>query len=192
MNPQNHPICFVASSARSRNVFPYTSWSRCSLASRIWSNFGDSGSRLFFRKISQKVCATALASVVFLSLLFSTLGFFVPVSAQTGGTDPTQAGFQLVPCDGVRVKCDYNQFIIGIQKIIKACIIFAVPLAAGVFGWFGFKLMMAGGDTKGREEAKAAMFKVLKGMLLMLGAWYVVDLALGGLLDPSFRSGLEQ
>lgn len=146
--------------------------------------------RSFYLKCGKAITETI--SPVILSFGVSLVVLGVVSIAQAQGVDPTQAGFQLVPCDGVRVKCDYNQFIIGIQKIIKACIIFAVPLAAGVFGWFGFELMMAGGDTKGREEAKTAMFKVLKGMLLMLGAWYVVDLALGGLLDPSFKSGLEQ
>ncbi|MEN9613749.1 MAG: hypothetical protein RLZZ347_56 [Candidatus Parcubacteria bacterium] len=138
-----------------------------------------------FKSISRVLSGGALFVMLVLSMVGSGISF---VSAQN---DPSQAGFQVVPCDGVTVKCDYNQFIIGIQRIIKACILFAIPLSAGVFGWFGIKMMTAGGDVKAREEAKKAMFMVLKGMLLMLSAWYVVDLALGGLLSADFKSGLQ-
>ncbi len=147
-------------------------------------------STLFGTTHVQKILSIFRTVMLCVAVSVPLLGLVSFAYAQ--GTSPTQPGFQLVPCDGVTVKCDYNQFIIGIQRIIKACILFAVPLAAGVFGWFGFKMMVAGPDVKSREEAKEAMFKVLKGMLLMLGAWYVVDLALGGLLDPAFKSGLEQ
>jgi hypothetical protein len=162
---------------------------------------------LFTKKFFQTVARWSSLSALLISLCMPLLGIVSVVSAEAGN-DPTQSSFQLVPCDGYPripadsskvipgarygTPCDYNQFIIGIQRIIKACILFAVPIAAGVFGWFGIKMMTSGGDVKSREEAKAAMFKVLKGMFLMLAAWYIVDLALSGLLDPNFKSGLQK
>ncbi|MEK9132053.1 MAG: hypothetical protein AAB447_04060 [Patescibacteria group bacterium] len=142
--------------------------------------------------VIRSVYSFGLFVTIFSSLALSFV-FVLPVSAEIGSSDPAQSNFQLVPCDPTRADqpCNYQTFIIGIQRIIKACILFAVPLAAGVFGWFGFKMMTAGGDTKVRGEAKEAMFKVLKGMLLMLAAWYIVDLALDGLLDSTFTSGLQ-
>ncbi|KKR29900.1 MAG: hypothetical protein UT61_C0019G0017 [Candidatus Woesebacteria bacterium GW2011_GWA1_39_8] len=61
----------------------------------------------------------------------------------------------------------------------------AVPVAAGVFAWAGFKLMTTGiADEK--SAAKEMIWKVFIGLVFILAAWIIVGTIIKALLrDPS-------
>jgi hypothetical protein len=93
------------------------------------------------------------------------------MSEQQAGTEPGQV---LVPCDGVKVKCDFNAFVLMINKIISwiigiAGVIFAITLIYG-----GFLYMTSGDNPGNKTKATDMMWNTLKGFVIILTAWLIV------------------
>lgn len=94
----------------------------------------------------------------------------------------TVLGAGLVPCDGVNVKCDYNQLVMLAQKIIRFLLEASVIIAMLLFTYAGFQLAFSGGDTGAMAKAKAIFFSAAKGLIIALAAWLIVETILRVLL----------
>lgn len=72
--------------------------------------------------------------------------------------------------------CKFNHLIIFINNLIRWILVYlAVPIAAIVFMYAGFQLIFSGGDTHKRSEAKNMFFDVVKGLVLIAGAWLIIN-----------------
>jgi len=94
----------------------------------------------------------------------------------------TVFGAGLVPCDGVNVKCDYNKLVLLAQEIIRFLLEASVIIAMLLFTYAGFQLAFSGGDTGAMAKAKAIFFSAVKGLIIALAAWLIVETILRVLL----------
>lgn len=92
----------------------------------------------------------------------------------------------LVPCGGAdQPDCSIDCFYIMIDNIINFLLYdIAAPLAATALMVAGIYLV-AGGSEKAITTGKAIFKFTLIGLFIAFGAWLIVDLILGNLLDPT-------
>lgn len=109
----------------------------------------------------------AITSIfVFMLLALPALSF----AAQ----DPSLLG--LVTC---KEKCDFNDLMILINKVINFIIFsLALPIAAIMFAYAGFKLVTSGGDTGARQTAKTIFTNTLIGLVFVVAAWLIINTVL--------------
>lgn len=102
---------------------------------------------------------------VFLILIMPILSF--------AAFDPLKG---LVSCDGtVASPCDFNAFLNLINTVIKFILFYmAIPIAAIMFVYAGFKLVTSGGSTEARTKAKEIFWNALLGLVLAAAAWLIV------------------
>ena len=84
----------------------------------------------------------------------------------------------LVPCGGAgEPSCDFNAFIILIDKIINFMIIdLALPIAGIMFAYAGFLMVTAGDEAAGaRTRAKGIFMNALIGLILAAACWIIVN-----------------
>ena len=79
----------------------------------------------------------------------------------------------IVPCDGPN--CTVCSLATLAQNILNIGIYLAVFLSAVLFAWAGWKYLTAGGDTGEVASAKKIFWNVAIGLIIILGAWLVVD-----------------
>lgn len=90
------------------------------------------------------------------------------------------APIDIVPCGGPTEKsCGFQDLIKLAQNIIKFLIYIGSFIAAIVFMWAGFKLILNPADPGARKEALGMFVKVFWGFVMMLGAWLLVSLIVG-------------
>ncbi|MEK7588267.1 MAG: hypothetical protein AAB438_00430 [Patescibacteria group bacterium] len=78
--------------------------------------------------------------------------------------------------------CGYNEFIKLINKIVNIILFqIAVPIAAIMFTYAGFKLIFSGGDHHAMEQAKHLFVSVVKGLVLAAAAWLIIHTILSTL-----------
>ncbi|OHA86681.1 MAG: hypothetical protein A3A96_01395 [Candidatus Zambryskibacteria bacterium RIFCSPLOWO2_01_FULL_39_39] len=96
---------------------------------------------------------------------------------------PVFVSAQIIP--NCSPNCGYQDLLKLVNNIINWIIMIAVPVAAGVFAWAGFKLMTTGiADEK--SAAKEMIWKVFIGLVFILAAWIIVGTIIKALLrDPS-------
>lgn len=78
--------------------------------------------------------------------------------------------------------CDIAQLA---QNTINAGIYIAVFLSAILFAYAGWKYITAGGDPGQAGDAKKIFWTVGVGLVLILGAWLVVDVIMKMLVNES-------
>ena len=122
---------------------------------------------------------------------------FDPILDGNGGGGGGTGENGLVKCglrdaDGtISNPCGFNNFIDLINDIITFIIVnLAIPIAAIMFAYAGFLLVTSGGATEKKEEAKKIFTNVAIGIILVAGAFLIVQtiLMLIG-LDPD--SGIQ-
>ncbi len=84
----------------------------------------------------------------------------------------------LIPC-GTKANpapCDFNSFIALINKVINFVLLYmAVPIAAIMFAYAGFKLVTAGGEAAhARTAAKEIFINTVIGLILAVDAWLII------------------
>ena len=104
---------------------------------------------------------------VFFALLFLVLAPVV-VFAQI----PT-----IVPCNGT--DCTFCHIAQLAQNVLNGGIYLAVFLSAILFAYAGWQYITAGGESGKASEAKKIFWNVGIGLVLILGAWLIVDMIMG-------------
>lgn len=116
-------------------------------------------------------------------VFFASWALLTPIAAFAAGL-PTR----IVPasCDGpggCQSICDVAQLA---QNVLNTGIYVAVFLSAVMFAWAGWKSLTSGGDSHAYGEAKSIFLNVLIGLVIILGAWLVVDTLMKTLTNGSF------
>lgn len=108
----------------------------------------------------------------FLTHLFIFLILIIPVIS-FAEQSPTTSG--LVPCDNTTTKCDFNQLMNLVNKVIKFVLYdMVVPIAAIMFAYAGFELVTSGGSTEKRATAKNVFTNALIGLVIAVGAFILI------------------
>jgi len=81
--------------------------------------------------------------------------------------------------------CGWTEFLTlvnnFIQFILKALVI---PIAAIMFFYAGFKLVISGGSTEAKTQAKKIFTSAVIGLLVAAGAWLIIHTILS-ILNPT-------
>lgn len=109
-----------------------------------------------------------------------------------GADNPRASNFQIVPCDGVKVPCDFKAVVATFQRILTFLLYLSIPLVVGIILYTGFKYLTAGGDAYKLEEAKKMLIPVAIGIFWVLAAWLVVNTILKTFLSPDTKDALQQ
>ena len=82
----------------------------------------------------------------------------------------------LIPCDGSTASpCDFNALMKLIDNVIQFILFkLALPVAALMFFYAGFKLVTSGGSTEARGKAKSIFTSTVFGLVIAVGAWIIV------------------
>ncbi|MFP4022848.1 MAG: pilin [Candidatus Paceibacterota bacterium] len=115
-----------------------------------------------------------------LGKIIPSLVFLSPILVNAGGG--------LIPCDGP--DCNFCHFIQLGQNLIEFLVIVAIPLAAIAFAWAGFTYMTSGGNQQKVAQAHGIFTKVAIGLVLVLGAYLIVDLIITALTEHDSVSDL--
>ncbi|MDO8482142.1 MAG: hypothetical protein Q7S75_03635 [bacterium] len=94
---------------------------------------------------------------------------------------------QIVTCDGVN--CTICHLATVAQNVLNTGIFVAVFLSAILFAWAGFKYLTNVANPGGVNEAKSLFGSVLVGLLIILGAWLVIDTLMRTLVNPNALFG---
>lgn len=129
-----------------------------------------------------------------LKILITAIFFFITlfpaqIYAQYVGSDqPRDSGFQLVPCDGVDVPCDFNALMTLLNRVMNFILYMSIPLAAISFSYAGYLYISAAGDTGKIQDAHKIFGSVLKGFAFVLAGWLIVYSIMGALLGSDFMN----
>ncbi|MBU6430806.1 MAG: hypothetical protein KGJ58_00780 [Patescibacteria group bacterium] len=124
------------------------------------------------------------AFLFFLSVAFPLSSY----AAYSGSPNPISPGFQLVPCDGVYVPCDFNALMELVNRIISFIFYLSIPLAAISFSYAGYLYVSAAGSEDKIKEAHKIFGKVMWGFILMSSAWLIVYSITSVLLGNDFKN----
>ena len=82
----------------------------------------------------------------------------------------------LVACDGTDAKpCGFNQLMDLVNEVIKFVLFkLAVPIAAIMFAYAGFKMVTSGGSSEARGKAKNIFTNAVLGLAVAAGAWLII------------------
>lgn len=83
-------------------------------------------------------------------------------------------------------ECGWKELVELTQNLINQIILIAVPFAAIVFAYAGFKILSSGGNTSKMEEGKKMITKVAQGIVIMLAAWLIVNTIINALLGDGY------
>lgn len=109
------------------------------------------------------------------------LVILLPIVASAAVVNGTDLG--LLPCDGVKVPCDFVAFAGLINNIINAFLGISVSVAAITFSIAGGKMLFNPSAPAKRAEAIEMFRKTVIGMLIILGAWIVIHAVVGALIN---------
>lgn len=136
-----------------------------------------------------------MTKIVILSSLFFLAVSFFPVSSHAakyiGSDDPKEKSFQLVPCDGVDVPCDFNALMTLFNRVINFIFYISIPLAAISFSWAGYLYLSAAGNTSQIEKAHGIFKTVLIGFIFIISAWLIVYTITHTLLSEEFLNSQD-
>jgi len=59
------------------------------------------------------------------------------------------------------------------------------PIAGLAIAWAAFRLITSGGDPSAKADAKNLLLNILKGLVIIWGAWLLIDFIIQQLVDPS-------
>ena len=83
----------------------------------------------------------------------------------------------LVPCDNSAGNpCDFNAFMALINTVIKFILFdLVIPIAAIMFAYAGFQMVIAGGDSAGaRKKAKDIFSNAVFGLIIAVAAFLII------------------
>lgn len=116
--------------------------------------------------------------------LFISISFLLKADALAQEPTPPSP---VLTTSGVVVcteNCGFNELIMQIQKIISFLLFdMAIPLAAIIFTYAGFKFMTSGANPGDRAKAKGMFMNVLIGLAIALAAWLIINTILTTLLN---------
>lgn len=119
--------------------------------------------------VAKKIGIFVLTAIIILS----------PVAVSSAG---------LVPCGGTSSTgakedpCNYKHLIALANNIIDFLIRASVVIALLLFTYAGFLLVFSGGDVGARSKAMAIFWNVVKGLVIALAAWLIIETILNVLL----------
>jgi hypothetical protein len=149
---------------------------------------------------------------IFLTLVIFTalFGSVATINAQTNfnsnvdftGTDTTnpspsyiesnqrqQGG--IIVCDNPP-KCDLDDLIATVNKIINFLVVIAASVVAMMFCYAGFIYLTAGGDTGKAKKAKEVFTSTAVGFVIILAGWLIIKFVLQGFeADKEFLDVLK-
>lgn len=101
---------------------------------------------------------------------------------------PIEASAGIVPCGGEgQDSCNICHLAVGIKNIINVLLKdIAFPLTVIAFLYGGIMLITSRGSEQNLEKGKKAIWMAFWGILIAFGAWLLVGLILGNLLDPGY------
>lgn len=87
----------------------------------------------------------------------------------------------LVPCDNSASNpCGFTQLMTLVNSIINFILYgMVIPIAAILFAYAGFELVISGGSTEKRGIAKKVFANVVVGLVIAMACWLIVKLVLG-------------
>ena len=109
-----------------------------------------------------------------------------------GADDPRASNFQLIPCDGVKVPCNFVAFVATFNRILKFLLYMSIPLVVGIILYTGFQYLRAGGDAHKLEEVKKMLVPVAIGIFWVLASWLVVSTILKTFLSKETKIELNK
>lgn len=122
------------------------------------------------KKIAKSLVFPAISLVIFLMLIMPVLSL-----AQGGNSSDSR----LVPCgtEANPTPCDFNQLMALINKIIRFVLFdLALPIAAIMFAYAGFLMVIGGGEAAGvRTKAKTIFTNTLLGLVFAVAAWLIIN-----------------
>lgn len=102
----------------------------------------------------------------------------------------TNAQTKIIPDCGALNVCGYGELLQLVNNIIKWIIMISVPIAAGVFAWAGFSMMIGADNPGKRKDSIDMMKKVFIGFVFILAAWIIVTTITNTLLSPEFKGSV--
>ncbi|RJQ30737.1 hypothetical protein C4572_03650 [Candidatus Parcubacteria bacterium] len=131
-----------------------------------------------------------------LEKIYKGAAYFLPVSAIIffsvttlffGGAADSLASNHLgdfIPCEGNDCGiCDIFQLISNIVNF--AAFKLASPLAVLILIYGGFMYITSGGNEKNKAKGTNAFWAAIWGIVIVFGAWMIVNVILGGLAGES-------
>jgi hypothetical protein len=91
-----------------------------------------------------------------------------------GQGDPQAGGSgNFIPCSGTT--CSACHFVALANKIIAWLIGILAIIFAAMMVWSGFRLVISGGNEAAKTAAKSSLTNAVVGILIVLGAWVLID-----------------
>lgn len=109
-----------------------------------------------------------------------------------GSDNPKASNFQIVPCtgvvkpDGTGKECDFNQLIIGFNRILKFIFYISVPIVMVMILYTGFKYLTANGDPGKLGDAKKMLMPVAIGLFWLAAGYVIIFTIIDKFVSPAF------
>ncbi len=123
--------------------------------------------------------------IIFLFFYFFVLMMIMPALAFAWSI-----GDPIVPCGGAgQPHCDFCQLDVLANNFISF-MFFVLIMPAGTIALIisGILILTAAGDPGKITRGKAIFSQVIIGLVIAFGAWLIIDLILGNLIDPGYIS----
>ena len=89
--------------------------------------------------------------------------------------------------------CGWNEIAFLAENILQALIYVGLFAAGCMVAYAGWLLLSKGGSNEARSKAKKIFRNAVFGLILLLGAYFIVDLILTQLgVTPAFRKGFVE
>ena len=117
-------------------------------------------------------------SILIIIALFGLFGSVV--SAQTTTASSTSDLTGLVHCDNSTAHpCNFNALMELINTVIKFLLFdLALPIAAIMCAYAGFKLVISAGNSEERTSAKKIFTSAILGFIIAIAAWLIIETVL--------------
>lgn len=109
--------------------------------------------------------------IKFLIFISIFLILVIPALSLAQGTPPSETG--LVTC---KENCGFKDFMVLVDTVIKFVLYkMAIPIAAIMFAYAGFKMVTAGGEAAhARTEAKEIFTNTVIGLIIAVAAFLII------------------
>ena len=94
----------------------------------------------------------------------------------------------IVPCKDNCTICDLFTLVKNILNFIT--LVLAVPVGIGLFIYGGFQLITSGGSEQKIESGKKAITRAFFGLIIVFGAYAIVNTLLGWLVKKEFLDSI--
>lgn len=129
-----------------------------------------------------------IITFLFLASVFLPMQTHAQYIGSDNPRDTGDNGFQLVPCDGVVVPCDFNALMKLLNRVMNFILYMSIPLAAISISYAGALYIFAVGDTGKIQEAHKMFGKIIWGFVFVLAGWLIVYSIMSMLLGANFMN----